>query len=52
MRNPKFEESGTAKNIIVKIYPPFAIPKILAVAVGNIEKWPPSQVKDRATQRM
>ena len=47
---PVREENGTAKSIIVRIYPPFAIPNIYPAAAGNIENVAPSVIKARATQ--
>jgi hypothetical protein len=44
------EDNGTEKNIRVKIYPPFSIPKISTAAAGKVEKWPPSHKNDRAMQ--
>lgn len=48
--NPVREENGTEKNIRVKIYPPFSIPKISTAAAGKVEKWPPSHKNDKAMQ--
>ena len=46
------DEIGIAKNIIVAIYPPFCIPKILTHAAGKHEKWPPSHKNDSATHKV
>ena len=49
-KNPVRDERGVVKNMIVKIWPPLAIPNMLTAAAGKVEKWPPSQRKATATQ--
>ena len=36
--NPKSEDKGTAKNAIVNILPPSAIPNIFTAIAGKVEK--------------
>ena len=45
--NPTNDDNGTAKNEMVKILPPSAIPKILTAHAGKVEKCPPSTKKAR-----
>lgn len=40
--NPNSDDNGTAKNAIVNIFPPSAIPNIFIAHAGKVEKWPPS----------
>ena len=42
---PNREDKGTAKNAIVNILPPSAIPNIFTAIAGNVEKCPPSHKK-------
>ena len=50
--NPEILLKLMKKNIIVKICPPYWIPKIFAAAAGKVEKWPPSHKNAQETQTM